>query len=731
MNTPRVLLPSDLLRLHRAGLVPAGPVAVDTETSGLYPDLGARVSTVSVAFEDHPSFVWLATAFPDADGDYPDPDSASPIQAVSDSGIQTWGVESIDQWESAAIMSFAWPFDQGVHGTGKPEDSGQGVLWDDAANLPQGEYECLLEWLTLVGESNGLTMHHAKFDCQMFRVGVRRWPTLPPPPEFIDLVTWDTQNVADLLTSRFVVVYTPEPRPSSSLKPTAAYYWGDAETDEQAVVKAYLAANKLPSGRWDLMPWDVIAKYADQDARLTCRLRLRQELDLHSASGTDKDPWLDGTEPRLTPEQAVARRLATSRMLYRVERRGLPFSVSEARSASALIQERLAQLEQQLPFRPATLAMAKHYFFGEGQKQGIEGLNRRPYATTPSGAPQMDVAIVQKMVADGLPGAEVWRDLQKLQTADSKWYTGWARRAGADDRLRTSVRQNGTVSGRFSVEGIQLQAIPHDYKLDNFTILDGIPSPRDLIGAGVREGFKMWELDLANAELRVAALYADCKRMLELIDQGADLHADAAQELFHVGPDSPRFGEMRQVAKRFNFAAIFGIGWKKLQADIEQQTGIRFSRAETEDLLKRWNGIYPEYRKAIYRTMEVIEARAKRNRGYGWVTLPNGERRWFLPGEDTHKGFNQRVQPSLAQFGIDWWLTVEQELTRRFPEPDPVQGEYGVVLMVHDSIVLLVPDDESGEEAVRFAQQTGLDLWAERFTGVPGGVDATPWAEHS
>lgn len=719
-----IVLPSRLLSLARFGRLPHGPVAVDTETSGLYPDSGARISTVSLAFLDDDDCTWFHEVF----GQETPPDPSGQYQVFETNGIQTWGFERIDNWAEEPVISFAWPFDQDVAGTGKPEDRGQGVLWSGTDNLPQEEYEALQQWLQIVGREVGLVMHHAKFDCQMFRVGVRRWPHLAPL-ELMDFVIWDTQNAADLLTSRFVIVHTPEPRPSSSLKPTASYYWGEQESDEQAVIKAYLAKNKLPAGRWDLMPWDVIGKYADDDARKTIRLYIRQQIDLPQAR---VEGWLDGQEGRLTADEALQRRLATSKMLYRVERRGLPFSVSAALSAVEEIQSRVATLQRSLPFKPATLPMAKHYFFGEGVKKGVEGLGRAPYATTGSGEPQMDVAIVQKMVRDGLPGAETWRDIQKLQTADEKWYSGWSGRAGADDRLRTSVRQNGTVSGRFSVENIQLQAIPHDYRLSNFEILNGIPSPRDLIGMGVPEGYKMWELDLANAELRVAALFAQCERMLELIDAGADLHADAAGELFHVDPSSPNWGEMRQVSKRFNFSAIFGIGKNKLQGDIEQQTGIRFSLGELEELLRTWHALYPEYRKAIYKTMDVIERRAKKNKGYGWVTLANGERRWFLPGEDTHKGFNQRVQPSLAQFGLDWWLDVESHMIDLFgDEPIPGVGRLGVVLMVHDSQVLLVPDDARGVEAVEYAVEAGVALWRERFAGVPGGVDFKEWANHS
>src|SRR5690625_7647365 len=98
---------------------------------------------------------------------------------------------------------------------------------------------------------------------------------------------------------------------------------------------------------------------------------------------------------------------------------------------------------------------------------------------------------------------------------------------GDDGRLRGNVRQNVTVSGRFSISRVQLQAIPHDFRLDGFAVLEGIPTPRGMIGAGGQPGYKLWELELANAEVGEAALMAKWTRMIDLIHQGRDLHGEA------------------------------------------------------------------------------------------------------------------------------------------------------------------------------------------------------------
>ncbi|QXJ40715.1 polymerase [Curtobacterium phage Parvaparticeps] len=754
-DDPRIVLPSMLLAW---GEEICNPIAWDTETSGLFVDSGARISTVSVAWIDHEvealgeagiqdstGYVWADWLELGAgrDGDYTF-DGRTRYQFQWLSGIVTYGWEVVDPRKGRVpVVSFAWPFDQDVDGTGKAEDStGAMPLWPETENLPREEFEALLQWFRERAEdAGGLTAHHAKFDLHQTEAGVRRWPGLGV--DLADLVTWDTQNGADLMTGRSIITITKgDPRPTTSLKPTAKFLWGEDEGDEQKVIADYLKKKKLPKGRWDLMPWGVIAKYADQDARLTARLRLWQE-----TVGREQTDWFldpakrdDPTPNKLTFDRAMERRLEVSKMLRRVERRGLPWSPPVAVESQEEIRGRMAGIDAQVPF-PLTLNNLKHFWFGKRgeMKNGIRGSGFPVYATTAGGAPSLTQVEVDKAIRDALPYSSHWRDLQKLQNSLDRWYVGWNDRAGLDGRLRTSVRQNGTVSGRFSVENIQLQAIPHDYKLQNFEVLNGIPSPRSVIDAGVPDGWALHEMDLAQAELRVAALYAGCQTMLDLIDQGADMHGETAKELFNTDPDDPRWGQWRQVAKRGNFSFIFGVGWETFAESVEKESGLVLSEREARSIVTRWNGIYPEFRAAIDYTSRVIEKRQRQwpDQSYrlGWVETVNGERRWFLPGEDLHKGFNQRVQGNLAQYGIDLWLAAEQYLMGQFgDEPiysqTEVVGRVGLVLMVHDSLVLLLPKDDH-ERHTRWISEMGERLWAERFPGVPGALDVSAWAAHS
>lgn len=681
----------------------ASLIAVDTETSGLYPDAGARISAISAAWIDETGY-WEETY--------------GSGQEIWPGGICTIREEVINpETDSrAVVVSVAYPVDQGVDGTGKPEDGGMTPLWPDTENISMAQYAQLLQFIYAVGHRTGQTYQNGKFDLAMFEAGCRRWPGYSSL-DFLGQFTWDTQNVSDLLWSMYG---------TASLKPTAERVYGLESSDEQKVIKEYLRKQKLPTGRWDLMPWSIIAKYADQDARLTLRLTLYQEEALQ------KIKWLTGEDGQMKPHEAVARRLATTKMLRRVERRGLPFDVQGAQDAAEEVERRVQELKAASPFHPVTDAMAIHYWFGEGEHRGVRGLGLTPISTTEKGRPQVTQPVIRELVARNVPYAAEWAKLKKLEDANSRWYLGWSSRAGEDGRLRTSVRQNGTISGRFSVENIQLQAIPHDYRLGD--VFEGLKSPRTLIADGVPEGFQLWELDLAQAELRVAALYAKCAPMLELIHAGEDLHGETAKQLFKVDPSSSEWGMWRNVAKRGNFSFIFGIGWAGFQEAIKNETGIEFSETESKSIVRDWNGLYPQYKQAIRKHSDIVVKRIQQH-GVGWLTMPNGERRWFTRQDaeydwnnnlSVHKAFNQRVQPSLAQFGIDLWLESEQYLMSIYGD-DIIEGvgRIGMVLMIHDSQVLLLPKGET--EPVDHILGIGSDMWAKTFPGVPGALDAKKW----
>lgn len=112
-------------------------VAVDTETSGLHPDDGARVACVSMT--------WLG-------------------------------------WQSDELHTLALPFDQGVRD--KLEFARVSLFEQEDPNLPEADWYEMLAWLS----RQRLVFHNAKYDLMMLRAGTRHWGGI----DLRDALHWDT-----------------------------------------------------------------------------------------------------------------------------------------------------------------------------------------------------------------------------------------------------------------------------------------------------------------------------------------------------------------------------------------------------------------------------------------------------------------------------------------------------------------------------------------------------------
>lgn len=713
--------PVHLLGLWQEGLCPAW-VAVDTETSGLFRDgdgkedpdgidVPARVSTVSVAW-------------PDFEGEW------GPGRF---DGLK-WQIEEIAPGYEVPIVSVAWPFDQGAYGKGVQH--GAEFLWPDAENLDLSEWQALLSWLVLVGEDGGISMHNAPFDCEKIEVGVASFNDQVGGllgVDLTELVDWDTQNVNNALWGW----------ERTSLKPTCQRLWPQRwDGGNETAVKDYLRKHypKRP-GRYDLIPWSILGPYADDDARMTAMLKLRQIWERREWRAAK---WL--------PDHMIERRLKTTKVLRRMTQRALPYHATASYAAAEEATQRLNEIGKELPFNPAKVEDAKRYYFGtklESTGRGARSLGLEPYAVTDKGGVSLTAEVLDRMVNDGHPWAAEYAAWRRADTARSMWYLGYAAKTNEEEhRVRTYFRQNGTNSSRFSVERVNLQAIPADYRFSGVEILAGIPTPRQLIAQAVEEfwpGWKLYELDLAQAELRIASLYASAggrvrSKMLEMIQTGADMHAFTTMELFKVDQEDRRWGEFRQVGKRGNFSLCFGSGGATFQRMLAEQAGIRWDYDRCSDVVWAWRKLYPEFvgadgrGGAVFRHSRVVERRQRQHPdGIGYLSWKNGERRWFQPYEEAHKAFNQRVQGDQAQFNIDWLLETDELLVGagfdgpRAPGAGTAGGRAGLILPIHDSQVLLLPDTEEGKGLAEACADRGRKLWSEWFPGVPGDIEVKTW----
>lgn len=525
---------------------------------------------------------------------------------------------------------------------------------DADPNLGEAQWRQLHSWL----EPLNLVMHPGKFDLHVLAIGTDLWPGNAHEDSF----RWDTLLAAHELDPGMEASLEQVEHRLRYLTPERRQRWIASKTKRKET-------NKLE--------WEEARSYAATDAEVTYAIFQDQVRRFNEGEGD----WYG-----FQLEMRVAR------ALFRLEQRGIGYDAPQSEEIARRILRLEGQIKKGMPYRP-TLHGAKKYYY--------QVLALEPTERTDKGQPKLDDNEVARLVEVGAPHAREFQTLRKLETARSKWYESYASMTGWDGRLRTSFSQAKVISGRLSSTRVNLQAIPHDYQLQE--VIDaGLRTPRQLFKP--HHGTKLWELDLSQAELRVAAKEAKCASMLDLVKAGADIHGEVAHQLFGTGPGDANWYRDRAIGKRADFSFIFGVGAEEFQASLVRYAGVYLPLGECKSIVFKWRRLYPEYGKTIKQYMTLANH-------WQYVKLINGRVRHFRTWEEQHKAFNQYVQGSLAEL-MKAWLVKADELV-----PNTV------LLTIHDSLVL----ETSSDKAVQMVRSLGEEIGTEWF-GVPMVVDLKEWA---
>jgi DNA polymerase I-like protein with 3'-5' exonuclease and polymerase domains len=543
------------------------------------------------------------------------------------------------------------------------------------------------EWGRLLRELSRmrLVIHNAKHDLHQFRAGLRGCEGLPPERGGgLDL---EPAVVSCTQIAQAVI----DPRYGTALKSTSVRLNLGAELgldegtedQEQLAMKPWLGPKT--DARYDLVPWGVSSPYAKLDAALHLLLWEWQQSYLN-----------DPTSGAVGMARHVGRETALMRTLYRMETRGVGYDAAASRKEADKAQAMADAVAGSLPFKP-TYPGAQKYFFGPEFDEAGEptgNLGHLPYndKITKGGKPQVDEESIRRLADEDVPHAKQFARWAELNSAISKWFGAWAEMTGADGRLRTNHRQASVISGRLAVERAQLQAIPQPYQIP-----EGLRQVRELFVA--KPGHTLWEIDVSQAEIRIATALARCQPMLDQFLEGRDSHSAACWLMFRnefryddgtpmasleeAEQQHPRWHEYRQVSKRCNLGILYGAGVNTIRSEIKKFTGVEYEFGLVRRWIEQWRAAFPPF-------VKFLESSARLAERHGHVRLMNGRLRYFSHFEPTHKAGNQRVQGSQAEAIKDSLVRVDREMPG------------SVLLCIHDSIVAEFPTDtgESLAQAV-------------------------------
>ena len=362
-----------------------------------------------------------------------------------------------------------------------------------------------------------------------------------------------------------------------------------------ALAERYLNHTPIPikpllgSGKsaitFDKVPLEDAVPYAAEDADITLRLWQHFKPALHRAQVTRVYETL---ERPMVP------------VLAEMERTGIKVDRDTLSRMSNAFSQKMAGLEDEIytlagrKFNVGSPKQLGEILFDEmslpGGKKGKTGA----YAT---GADVLeDLATEHELPARILD----WRQLSKLK---STYTDALQDHINADTgRVHTSYSIAGASTGRLASTDPNLQNIPI----------------RSEEGRRIREAFVAEEgktlvaLDYSQIELRILAHIADLPALKQAFQDGQDIHAMTASEMFDV-PMDKMTPDIRRRAKAINFGVIYGISGFGLARNL------RIPRSEAQGFIDRYFERFP----GIRTYMDDTKAFAKE---HGYVQTLFGRR---------------------------------------------------------------------------------------------------------
>ncbi|NUB29485.1 DNA polymerase I, partial [Azospirillum brasilense] len=441
---------------------------------------------------------------------------------------------------------------------------------------------------------------------------------------------------------------------------------------------------------FDRVPLDKALAYAAEDADITLRL------------------WRV-LKPRLVDERMVT--------VYETLERPLVPVIADMESCGIRVDRAaLARLSQDLAVRMAEIEKEVHQHAGRSFNIGspkqlgeilFDEMKLGAGKKGKTGAYSTDSSVLEELAEQGHVIAQRvldWRQLAKLKNT----YTDalQAQIVEGSERVHTAFAMAATNTGRLSSTDPNLQNIPVRTE-------EGRKIRRAFVAA---PGHKLISIDYSQIELRLVAEMADIAALKQAFQDGIDIHAATASQVFGV-PLDQMTSEIRRKAKAINFGIIYGISGFGLG----RQLGI--APGEANAFIKAYFERFHELK--VW--MEATKAFARQN---GHVVTLFG-RRCYIPGihdkNAARRAFAERQAINAPIQGTA--ADIMKRAMARVPGALKEAGfdEVRMLLQVHDELLFEAPEDQAERASalvravMEGAATLGVPLVAE--AGIGGNWD--------
>ena len=343
-------------------------------------------------------------------------------------------------------------------------------------------------------------------------------------------------------------------------------------------IKSLLGSGKSQI-TFDKVAIDEAVKYAAEDADVTLRLWQIFKPRLHRAKVT-------------TVYETLERPLVP--VLADMEMTGIQVDRDTLSRMSNAFAQKLVQLEEEIQ------SIAGEKFNVGSPKQlgeilfdrlGIPGGEKGKTGAYGTGADILeDITTLEDHPTGAQLAARVldWRQIAKLKST----YTDALQLAINPDtgRVHTSYSIAGANTGRLASTDPNLQNIPVRTE-EGRRIREAFVAPKGRI---------LVSLDYSQIELRILSHIADIPELRKAFEDGIDIHALTASEMFNV-PLGEMTPDIRRKAKAINFGVIYGISGFGLARNL------RIPRAEAQGFIDRYFERFPGIRGYMTDTVKFAQ----------------------------------------------------------------------------------------------------------------------------
>jgi DNA polymerase I len=406
---------------------------------------------------------------------------------------------------------------------------------------------------------------------------------------------------------------------------------------------------------FDCVSIEKATEYAAEDADVTLRL------------------WY-ALKPRLAAERVTSvyetLERAMPTVLARMERRGISIDRQVLLRLSGDFAQQQVRLEDEIkilagePLNPGSPKQIGDILFGKMKLPG--GTKTKTGAWSTDARTLEDLAEQHELPRKILD----WRQVSKLRSTYTEALPNYVN--PDTKRVHTSYALASTSTGRLSSSDPNLQNIP-------IRTEDGRKIRRAFVAS---PGMKLVSADYSQIELRLLSEVANVPTLRKAFQDGVDIHAMTASEMFGV-PVKDMPPEVRRRAKAINFGIIYGISAFGLAA----QLGIE--REEAGAYIKKYFERFPGIRDYMDETREFC-------REHGYVLTLFGRKCQYPEIKNSNpsiRAFNERaaINARLQGSAAD---IIRRAMIRMEPELEQAKLKAQMLLQVHDELIFEVPENE-------------------------------------